>query len=71
MRRLPRPDERAAFVWLWSFVRPHGRALGVVLAFSLLATGFALSQPYLTKLLIDDGLLAGSPPWPRSGGYAG
>ncbi|MEZ5583929.1 MAG: hypothetical protein R3F37_15385 [Candidatus Competibacteraceae bacterium] len=53
-------NDRAALVWLWSFVRTELRRLGFVLLFSLLATTLALSQPYLTKWLIDDGLLAGS-----------
>lgn len=50
-------DERAAVRWLFGFVRPQARALLQVLALSVLATGFALVQPYLTKLLIDDGLI--------------
>ncbi|MCP5420583.1 MAG: ABC transporter ATP-binding protein [Gammaproteobacteria bacterium] len=55
-------NERAVFTWLFPLVRPHWRGLLLVLAFSLLTTGLALTQPYLTKLLIDDGLLAGSMP---------
>jgi ATP-binding cassette, subfamily B, bacterial len=44
--------------WLFSFVRPHCRGLLGVLSLSSLATGTALAQPYLTKLLIDEGLIA-------------
>jgi ATP-binding cassette subfamily B protein len=50
---------RHAYRWLLGFVRPHGRRLAVVLLLSLLATALGLAQPYLTKLLIDDGLIAG------------
>jgi len=48
-------DARA---WLLGFVRPRAGEIAVVLALSLLATGLALLQPLLTKVLIDDGLLA-------------
>lgn len=44
--------------WLFGFVSPHRLALLGVLSLSTLATGLALAQPYLTKLLIDDGLIA-------------
>jgi ATP-binding cassette subfamily B protein len=52
-------SDRRAYRWLLGFVRPHGHRLAVVLLLSLLATGLGLLQPYLTKLLIDDGLIAG------------
>ena len=45
--------------WLFDFVRPHRRRLALVLLLSLGGTAMALAQPYLTKILIDDGLLAG------------
>ncbi len=48
--------------WLYSFVRPQRRALGALLLLALLATMLGLLQPWLTKLLIDDGLLAGDYP---------
>ncbi len=41
-------------------MRPHVGRLLVVFGLSLAASLLALAQPYLTKLLIDDGLLAGS-----------
>lgn len=45
--------------WLLSFVMPHWRSLGLVLSLSLIAAGAGLAQPYLTKRLIDEGILAG------------
>ena len=45
--------------WLLSYVRPHRRRLAAVLALALASSALALAQPYLTKLLIDDGLLHG------------
>ncbi len=50
---------RAGFVWLYGFIRPRGRAILGLLALSLLASMLVLLQPWLTKMLIDDGLLAG------------
>jgi ATP-binding cassette, subfamily B, bacterial len=45
--------------WLLGYVRPERRRLAVVLVLSAASSGLALAQPYLTKLLIDDGLVAG------------
>ena len=45
--------------WLAGFVRPHLGRLFLVFLLSLGASLLALAQPWLTKLLIDDGLLAG------------
>ncbi|WP_151702908.1 ABC transporter ATP-binding protein [Nitrincola alkalilacustris] len=50
---------RAGFVWLYSFVSPRRKAILGLLGLSLLASMLVLLQPWLTKLLIDDGLLAG------------
>jgi ATP-binding cassette subfamily B protein len=50
----------AAMRWLASFVRPHAARLSAVLCLSFLATALSLAQPYITRYLIDDGLLAGS-----------
>ena len=47
--------------WLLAFLRPHKRAILGIVGLSLMATALALAQPYLTKLLIDDGLLARRP----------
>ncbi|MBM95800.1 MAG: ABC transporter ATP-binding protein [Oceanospirillaceae bacterium] len=55
------PDRQAlerGFHWLYSFVRPHKLRIAGLLGLSLLGTGIVLLQPWLTKLLIDDGLLA-------------
>ena len=44
--------------WLYSFVRPHRGAIFGLLGLSSGASLLVLAQPWLTKLLIDDGLLA-------------
>ncbi|MCP4769046.1 MAG: ABC transporter ATP-binding protein [Gammaproteobacteria bacterium] len=44
--------------WLLEFIRPHRARLAFILVLSLLSTLLALAQPYLTKFLIDDGLLS-------------
>lgn len=49
---------QAALRWLYSFVRPHRLAIAGLLALSVCASALVLVQPWLTKLLIDDGLLA-------------
>jgi ATP-binding cassette, subfamily B, bacterial len=49
---------RQALAWLYSFVRPQRRAIGVLLGLSLGASLLALAQPWLVKTLIDQGLLA-------------
>ncbi|NBB63328.1 ATP-binding cassette domain-containing protein [Pseudomonas sp. ODNR1LW] len=48
----------AALRWLYSFVRPHRLAIAGLLGLSVCASALVLVQPWLTKLLIDDGLLA-------------
>lgn len=53
---------RRGFEWLYGFVQPHRRAIGGLLLLSFVATLLVLLQPWLTKLLIDDGLLAGDYP---------
>ena len=55
---LDRGQLEYAFGWLYTFVKPHRRAIGGLLALSLLASALVLLQPWLTKLLIDDGLIA-------------
>ncbi|WP_392890573.1 ABC transporter ATP-binding protein [Pseudomonas migulae] len=53
------PDAlQAALRWLYSFVRPHRLAIAGLLGLSVCASLLVLVQPWLTKLLIDDGLLA-------------
>ena len=49
---------RQALAWLFGFVRPHLRAVALLLGLSLCASMLVLAQPWLTKTLIDDGLLA-------------
>ncbi|MNF26985.1 Lipid A export ATP-binding/permease protein MsbA [compost metagenome] len=49
---------RGALTWLYSFVQPHLRAIVALLGLSLCASMLLLAQPWLTKTLIDDGLLA-------------
>jgi ATP-binding cassette subfamily B protein len=53
-----RDELRRGFEWLYGFVRPHWWAVGRLLLLSLAATLLVLLQPWLTKVLIDDGLLA-------------
>ena len=66
MRRLigrlvdsPNPEAlQGALQWLYAFVRPHRLAIAGLLGLSACASSLVLVQPWLTKLLIDDGLLA-------------
>jgi ATP-binding cassette subfamily B protein len=44
--------------WLWPYVRRQLLALCAVLALTLVASGFSISLPYLSKLIIDRGLIA-------------
>jgi len=48
------------FRWLYSYVRPQLKRIAGLLALSLTGTGIVLLQPWLTKMLIDDGLVAGN-----------
>jgi ATP-binding cassette subfamily B protein len=54
----PRPVDRQAMRWLFGFVRPRGGTLVALLVLSVATSLLVLVQPYLTKLLIDDGLVA-------------
>lgn len=47
-----------AFRWLYSFVKPECRAIIGLLLLSVCATLLVLLQPWLTKTLIDEGLIA-------------
>lgn len=49
---------KASLRWLYGFVRPHQAAIAGLLGLSFCASLLVLAQPWLTKLLIDDGLLA-------------
>jgi ATP-binding cassette, subfamily B, bacterial len=44
-----------------AYVRPYVGALAPVVVLSLVGTGLGLAVPYLSKLLVDDALLAGDP----------
>ncbi|MGC5702182.1 ABC transporter ATP-binding protein [Pseudomonas sp. NFXW11] len=48
----------SALSWLYAFVRPQRLAIAGLLGLSVCASLLVLVQPWLTKLLIDDGLLA-------------
>lgn len=43
--------------WLFTFVRPHVWAIVGLLCLSLLSSLLVLAQPWLTKILIDEGVL--------------
>jgi ATP-binding cassette subfamily B protein len=44
--------------WLYSFLWPQRGAIAWLIVLSALTSALALAQPWLTKLVIDDGLLA-------------
>ena len=46
-----------SFNWLWPYVRRHRRAILAVMALAALTSALSAVQPYLSKLIIDDGLL--------------
>lgn len=52
-------QHRDALGWLYSFLRPQKLRIIGLLCLSTFATVLVLAQPYITKLIIDDGLLAG------------
>ncbi|MBY6057253.1 ABC transporter transmembrane domain-containing protein [Leisingera daeponensis] len=45
--------------WLLPLLRPHRRRLALLLLISFLAAGLGLLPPYISKLVIDRGLIAG------------
>lgn len=49
---------KASLRWLYGFVQPHRLAILGLLGLSFCASLLVLAQPWLTKMLIDDGLLA-------------
>jgi len=59
--RFVQTDDRAQLArslgWLYSFVRPHRLAIAGLLALSACASLLAIAQPWLTKELIDRGLV--------------
>ena len=54
-----RAEERRALGWALGFLRARRRGLAVVLALSVAATAVISVQPWVMKLIIDDGVLAG------------
>ncbi|HKT97205.1 MAG TPA: ABC transporter ATP-binding protein [Paraburkholderia sp.] len=59
--RFARTDDRArlreSMAWLYGFVRPHRLAIAGLLALSVGASFVVLVQPWLTKEMIDRGLI--------------
>jgi ATP-binding cassette subfamily B protein len=53
-----RAADREQARWLASLLRPHGAAIAALIALSLCTSALVMVQPWLTKLLIDNGLLA-------------
>jgi|GEM_PF-4881252 len=51
-------DTANAIGWALGFIKARARRLWLVLFLSFPAVGLGLVQPYLTKILIDDGILA-------------
>lgn len=49
-----------ALSWAGKFIRPEVKSLSLVMLLAACMTSFALAQPYFTKILIDDGLMAGN-----------
>ncbi|WP_321889418.1 ABC transporter ATP-binding protein [Paraburkholderia bannensis] len=60
--RFVQTDDRAqlarSLAWLYSFVRPHRLAIAGLLALSACASLLTIAQPWLTKELIDRGLVS-------------
>ena len=54
----PPPGRPAGLAWLYSFLWPRRGQILYLVALSALVTALVLAQPWLTKLIIDDGLLA-------------
>ncbi len=50
-------DKKQALAWLYGFLRPHKKGIAALGGLSILTTTLVVSQPYLTKLIIDDGLM--------------
>ncbi len=53
----PSLTRRAALTWLYSFLALHKREILFLALFSLITTALVVSVPYLSKLIIDQGLL--------------
>lgn len=53
----PSTTRRAALTWLYSFLALHKREITFLAIFSLITTALVVSVPYISKLIIDKGLL--------------
>ena len=53
-----RGKRREALRWLYSFVLPKSRQIAGLAGLSLVATLMVIAQPWITKLIIDEGLIA-------------
>ena len=53
----PSSSRRVALTWLYSFLALHKREIVFLALFSLITTALVVSVPYLSKLIIDKGLL--------------
>ena len=51
-------EQHSAFAWLFRFVTPHNKRVFGLFCLSLVGSSLALLQPYLTKQVIDEGLIA-------------
>ncbi len=50
-------ERREAIYWLYRFLIPQKRNILFLMLLSLMVTGFVVIQPYLTKVIIDSGLM--------------
>ena len=50
--------ERRHYLWMLAYLRPRGKETLVVLFLALLTTSVAMLTPWLTKHIIDDGIIA-------------
>ena len=60
VRLIDSPDRQQlerSLRWLFTFVRPHLWAMVGLLSLSLISSMLVLAQPWLTKILIDEGVL--------------
>jgi ATP-binding cassette subfamily B protein len=53
----PSSTRKAALTWLYSFLALHKREVIFLALFSLITTALVVSVPYISKLIIDKGLL--------------
>lgn len=51
------PTKRQALKWLYGFLRPHKAGITKLACLSIVTTLLVVAQPYLTKQIIDEGLL--------------